>query len=343
MTTRYSPGRPGRWFMIPLGIILCAAPGLASEKAAGSKKFAPPAKLQLLADAVVFRQGATGSDLPKTVERFDPAKALGFITSSDSFQKTPAIWSYFFCGAVVLGGNMESSQPVVAFYNPFLDGVLLTQWTRQGDKSRLVAADLRIGSEMAGQKSANPELAWWLLEMGKRPLPVVMREQYTAFVKAFTKKYPVDSHSVAKITASKDVAAVRTIIERQAGSVFLNLIALEKPSSPSYSPELKLLKKALAQDNAKSLAKLMPAKNLMTAEEIIKQPANLRQRAVPVYALITPANLIVLLAPSAAPRFCMLAEYARKPSPHLEALIPYDMDGSVIPTIRKIPNKKDQP
>ena len=329
--------------MILLGVILCAALGLAAGKAAGSKHGDPPTNLQLLADAVVFRQGATGSDLPKTVQRFDAAKALGFITSSDSFKKTPVVWSYFFCGAVVLGGNMESSKPVVAFYNPFLDGVLLTQWTRQGEKSCLVAADLRIGSEMAGQKSASPELAWWLLEIGKRPLPVVMKEQYTAFVTAFTKKYPVDSHSVARLTAGKDVAAVRTIIERQATSVFLNLVALEKPSSPSYSPELKLLKKALAQDNAKSLANLMPVKNLMNAEEIIKQPSNLRQRAVPVYALITPANLIVLLAPSAAPRFCLLAEYARKPSPHLEALIPYDMDGSVMPAIRKIPNKKDQP
>ncbi len=343
MKMRYSPSCHSRWVIIPLGITLCVALGLSSGKAADSKKPSPPAKLQLLADAVIFRQGATGSDLSKTVERFDAAKALSFITSSESFQKTPAVWSYFFCGTVVLGGNMESSKPVVAFYNPFLDGVLLTQWTRQDGESRLVAADFRIGSEMAGQKSANPKLAWWLLEIGKRPLPVVLKEQYTAFVNAFTKIYPVDSHAVAKLTASKDVAGVRAIIERQAAAVFLNLIALEKPSSSSFSPELKLLKKALAQDNAKSLAKLMPAKNLMTAEEIIKQPANLRQRAVPIYALITPANLIVLLAPSAAPRFCLLAEYARKPSPHLEALIPYDMDGSVIPPIRKIPNKKDQP
>jgi hypothetical protein len=318
-------------------------PSSAASKDSAKEKHPLPPKLAFLREAILFRKAASSSNLPKTIEHYEAAGALGFLVGSTSYQEAPAIWSYFFSGAVILGGQMESPNPVIAYYNPYLDGVLLTQWEQKDGQARIIAADLRIASQMAGQQSAHPNLAWWLSEMARRPIAQVLKEQYGAFLNAFGRTYPVDSTVLVKLETSRDVAAVRTILEGQAIPSFLNLANLQNPKSPVFSPELAAMKKALRSGDALALSKLMPANNPMKAEALAAQSSWIRQTAVPMYAMTGMRKTIVLLASSDAPRFYLLAAWATKPSPHLESLVPYDMDGITQQRIKTASEKGVKP
>jgi hypothetical protein len=288
-----------------------------------------PLKNAVLKEAILFRKGASSSNLPKTIEAYHGKSALRIIVDSPMYKEAPAVWSYFFSGSIILGGNLESPNPIIAFYNPFLDGVLLTQWDMQGGSPQIIGADLRIASRMTAQKAANPSLAWWVSEMSKRPIPQVLKEQYNAFLPAFTREFPVDSNQVIKLEAGQEAANSRAILERQAMASFANLVNLQNPKSPVFSQDLATLKKALRTGDVPALARMMPANNPMKAETLAGQPGWIRQSAVPMYALAGNTKMIVLLAPSDAPRFYLLATWTKKPAPHLEAVVPYDMDGSV--------------
>jgi hypothetical protein len=59
------------------------------------------------------------------------------------------VWPYFFSGALLVAGPTSESQ-IVAFYNPYADAALLTEWSRSADRCRISNAAVVLGSELAG-------------------------------------------------------------------------------------------------------------------------------------------------------------------------------------------------
>lgn len=310
-------------------------PGAAPTTAEAKTKPALPPKLDPLREATLFRHAASGNALPELVEQHGGDRTLGVLTESPLFRKAPAIWSYFFSGTVILGGHMESPKPVVAYYNPYLDAVLLTQWERVEGKALIRAADLRIASRMAGQATLNPKLAWWVAELSRRPAPVGLKEQYAAFLKAFARDFPVDATAVVTLGSHPDAVEARTVIERQAVASFANLAHLQNPTAPVHKPELAALREALKSGDALLLEKLLPRDNPMTAATLAAQPGWVRREAVPIYALAGAKRTIVLLAPTASPRFCLLTAWSAAPASKLESAVPFDLDGGLTPTPKK--------
>lgn len=321
--------------------IACVLLTVTACQTTGSRKSVPP-KLEVLQAAVTFRQTAAGIHSSRAIERCRGAAALAFITEGQTYRKTPVLWSYFFCGAMVLGGHLESERPIIAFYNPFLDGVLLTQWTREDGEPRMLAADLRIASEMAGVRRADPKLAWWLPEVARVPLPEALHRQDATFVNAFAQQYPVESSRLVELRTGPGVAVARTFIENQAAAAYFNLMAVQNPRSPVFHADLKPLQQALRTGDAPALARLMPARNPMDAATLSKQPAWVRQQAVPLYAMIGQGHAVVLLAPAAAPRYCLVAEWVEKPARRLEYLMPFDVDSTPRPATRKPDQAKEE-
>ena len=308
---------------------VCVLLAVSACQSPPSREKTMPPKLEVLQAAVNFRQIAAGVHSAQAIGQCHGEEALAFITNGATYRKAPAIWSYFFCGAMVLGGHMESDRPIIAFYNPLLDGVLLTQWSRENGAPRMLAADLRIASEMAGTRPTDPGRAWWLSQIGRqRPLPVALHEQYATFVKAFTQQYPVESSRVVELRTSDGAVKVRKDIESQAAAVYANLMALQNPRSPAFNADLPVLQQALRTGNAQALAKLMPADNPMKATTLAGQPDWVRQRVVPFYAMIGADHAVVLLAPVSAPRYYLVAKWTLKPVRRLEFLMPFDMDGA---------------
>jgi hypothetical protein len=292
----------------------------------GRRRGVPP-KLEVLQAAVAFRQAATAVDARPAIARCQGEAALAFLTGRKAYREAPVIWGYFFCGAVVLGGHMESARPVIAFYNPFLDAVLVTQWSRENGQPRMVAADFGIASELAGEPPARPRQARWLAQMSKQPLPDALHAQYAAYVAAFTRQYPVESTRVVDLRVSPGAAAACAAVESQAASSYTTLHALQDPDSPQYNPDIEKLRQALAAGDAAALARLLPARNPMAAAELAKQPAAVRQQAIPLYGITGQGHTLVLFAPISAPRFYLIAEWKMKPERRLEFVMPFDIDG----------------
>jgi hypothetical protein len=64
---------------------------------------------------------------------------------------------------------MNSPKPVVAFYNPLYDAVLLTRWAAQGKGGGMTAANLLVASVWASDgKGEPPPCAAWLKAAAKR-------------------------------------------------------------------------------------------------------------------------------------------------------------------------------
>lgn len=71
------------------------------------------------------------------------------------------VWPYFFSGALLVAGP-ESDPQVVAFYNPYADSALLTEWSRSSDGDGISNAAVVLGSEVAneGQISETDPPRW---------------------------------------------------------------------------------------------------------------------------------------------------------------------------------------
>ena len=59
------------------------------------------------------------------------------------------VWPYFFSGALLVTGP-ASDPPIIAFYNPYADAALLTEWSRSADGCRISNAAVVLGSELVG-------------------------------------------------------------------------------------------------------------------------------------------------------------------------------------------------
>lgn len=322
-------------------------PSLPAPTAAPTTSVKPqpnlPPKLDLLREATRFRGEAMGTGLVQAVEHQGGAQGLKVLTDSPVFQKAPALWSYFFSGSVILGGCMESPAPVIAYYNPYLDGVLLTQWEMKEGKAVIRNADLRIASRMAGQPIRNPKLAWWIAELAVKPLPVALKTQYAAFLAAFARAFPVEAANAVALGTSPEAAEARTILERQAIAAFANLAYLQDPKALAHLPGLVTLRQALASGDALILDKLLPPGNPVKGGMLAAQPGWIRREAVPVYALAGAKHTLVLLAPIAAPRYYLFTRWSAGTPPILEHAAPFDMDAGLTPTPRKAPGEGGKP
>jgi hypothetical protein len=97
------------------------------------------------------------------------------------------LWRYFFTGTLVLVGNTKSETPIVLFYNPFLDGALLTRW-RWITQSSLEPIDgiFILGAALRGDPQTTILPEWW-----NSPKALdIMVAQYSQARNAFEKNFP---------------------------------------------------------------------------------------------------------------------------------------------------------
>jgi|GEM_PF-824130 len=76
-------------------------------------------------------------------------------------------WSYFMSSSVHAVAATEREQPLVAFYNPWSDVFLITEWRLDEDLPRLVDAELLMGDWLRGGDQLNPIPHWLRSELFK--------------------------------------------------------------------------------------------------------------------------------------------------------------------------------
>lgn len=76
-------------------------------------------------------------------------------------------WSYFMSSSVHAVGASDRKQPLVAFYNPWSDVFLITEWRLDEDMPRLVDAEMLMGDWLRGGDELNPIPHWLRTDLFK--------------------------------------------------------------------------------------------------------------------------------------------------------------------------------
>lgn len=155
------------------GICLMGFPGILraqSPDSAGGGASAPRSRqARLLEAAAGFRELAV-SDHRAALERYAAPTATDKLARLDTVMwpaSPPRLgWSFFMSTAIGSVGALRSAAPVVAFYHPWSDVYLLTEWelddAAQADEARLVAAEVLMGDWLRhdGTPPFSPVPAW---------------------------------------------------------------------------------------------------------------------------------------------------------------------------------------
>jgi hypothetical protein len=262
-----------------------------------------------LTAAFRFRNTAA-ANFTKALAEYNADRPLSFLSQPDSSETRPLVWSAFMASSLVLMGHVDSPEPVVAFYNPLYDAVLITRWAASQGSPKIVAADLRLASAISsGSSAAPPEFATWLKEMANSPAPDVLKGQYTRFLKAFEKAFPPRAKSIARLAVSVNAAKTATFVENQAVDALRNVLAVQQAESANYNPRLKELRTALAERDKTALEQLVPKTSATSAGVLLEMPMVLSKTLVPCYALLGQKDSMVFLQNTLLPRYYMLVVF----------------------------------
>jgi hypothetical protein len=97
------------------------------------------------------------------------------------------LWKHFFEGSTIFIGNAKASTKRVGYHNAFIDGWVLTNWTKQGDTYRLTELTTRTGEALSGYQ-AQEYAPWFSAE--DTPLVVSFYENASSSAATFKNKYP---------------------------------------------------------------------------------------------------------------------------------------------------------
>lgn len=259
--------------------------------------------------AAAFRfRGAAAADFDKAIAQYD-ATQLGFLTKYVSGDVRSLEWSAFMASSLVLVGHVDSAEPVVAYYNPLYDAILITRWAVRQDVPKIVAADLRLASAVASGSGELPPFAPWLNEMAKRPAPDVLKDHYVRVLKRFEKAFPPRATSIAQVALSANAEKIARLVESQAVDALHNLLAIQQQGNAAYNPRLHELQVALANRDAAALARLVPKTSATSAGVLSEMPSILAKTVVPCYALLGKKDAMVFLQNSLMPRYYMLVVF----------------------------------
>lgn len=130
----------------------CSRPEQAKQAATGKSAEAAP----LSAAAEGFRRLGSAALLKGLQGYGTPEVNLRFKTLADDFIATPdwqAGWQLFLSTAITAAARAGSARPLVGYYHPASDTMLLTAWQRQGDGAwRIASVDVLPGTVVRGAK-----------------------------------------------------------------------------------------------------------------------------------------------------------------------------------------------
>ncbi|MFN4089088.1 MAG: hypothetical protein ACK4QW_08610 [Alphaproteobacteria bacterium] len=193
----------------------------------------PTAELSAVARARVARLDRTAQALRLNLAN-DPVALLAALDDDERRIAVDALasgtvdgWRYFFAGAVVLVGGIESQTVRVGYYNALVDGFILADLQDTGGSFRLAAMQARSGDTLRGEPGpagANP--AWMRTE--GIPAPVAMVEAAAAASRGFALANPPlatalptlvsGSEQVVGERATTSVAMIATVVASPAWS-----------------------------------------------------------------------------------------------------------------------------
>ncbi len=181
------------------------------------------------------------------------------------------LWKHFFEGSTIFIGNGLANTKRVGYHNAFVDGWVLTNWTKQGKTYRLTGLTTRTGEALRGDK-AQPYAPWFT--DADRPLVVAFYENASKSADTFKSKYPeTSSHSPGRVPSFKkgdyDILKNRLLL---AGASIVSMV-----DDKDWNALLVKFLKAFRKGNSKAIKRLVKADDQVAPlERLASIPADIR-------------------------------------------------------------------
>ncbi|MBX7246836.1 MAG: hypothetical protein K1X53_15170 [Candidatus Sumerlaeaceae bacterium] len=321
-------GDPATWSWNPEsdGMGFARVEGTTGEPATDREGRAALRNMVVLGEASRVRNIAA-FNLEDAISSCPVGHSLDFLRDSPVGRDVPEAWACFFAGSFVLMGHAAAPKPVMAYYNPWLDAALITQWEWQGGHPFMQRAVLWVASEFPeADGGAKSSYARWLVDSESTPIPEALRSRYQKFVAAFDAAYPVSPDGGASLLLAPNQEQVVEWVGRQAVDVLATLLRVQRRGHPAYSDDLHRFRQALQNGDRAALAAMLPEEGGAGADTLLKLPAGLRARLVPTYAIAREGGpVIAFLGITDMPRFYVLTAFAAKPGDRMTKALVCDL------------------
>lgn len=206
----------------------------------------------------------------------------------------PTAYPYFFSGSLVLGGNFASSTPTIAFYNPFLDLMLLGQWSLStGGKLRVEGLQACSGAAFILGKSPSPRAPpLWVL--GNGALPPSIANLALSVANRFAELCPATGSGELPVIPELPL----DIFEARCLVAIKDLVSAS-PGFPSHPNQLRTIATSIRNGiQSEGIGNMLPANNILTADQLLSLPKDYRSGIELAFVLsTTQGSLLCFLNP----------------------------------------------
>ncbi len=219
--------------------------------------------------------------------------------------------SHFFSTSLMMVGRVASDKSVVGFYNPWVDGLLLTAWSeravdgwRIADFAWLTGETFRLDEAPKGAAAIVP--AW--LHTGRGLAPSVV-ELSGKTIERFEKLFPLQAQYEFPLLKVPDTPEAELALIK--GRMTFRLVyAKEKLAGPlgeSVRAHVENVKRVLLSgDKNRLLALTSPEQNAYVAETIGLLPEQIRRTMNDHWCVVNDKQAVAVLTSSLAPRWFLL-------------------------------------
>ncbi len=288
-------------------------PGLSQALANWQQlKIDSPADAQALDDAQLLLLEATAEKFRNTAfidtattgiapfEQVVPG-ALEDLVNGEISQAFPHIWSYLLAGSFPVFGYALGDLPIVAYYNPYFDLALVTQWRLSDAEGTGTPAGYTLTQAWPITGRAFVEDRDPLesdIPLGRAPdtlFEVQIVNSAQIFVVDFEERVPPFERVSSPLSIAPEAKQQAISIAENRIFYLLQWVSEARdPKAPvNYANAIGALESALSATSADALAALLPADNPYTADELFTLlPADVRESMLPY--LVIDENVIFI-------------------------------------------------
>ncbi len=151
---------------------------------------------KLVLTANTFRLAAA-KDVKESIEiaGIEEVKKKWQSIISEQFGEQKTIWNDFFNNSIIWIGRLEEDQGVVAFYNPWIDVIMISCWRGPVEDQKLLDFEFITGETWRGEElKEDARVPAWQRE--EAPVTVSLAKYYHASLKIFQSLYPLEGNFV---------------------------------------------------------------------------------------------------------------------------------------------------
>jgi hypothetical protein len=289
------------------------------------EKVATQRSQHALIEALRLRTLASAS-IADAIARCPVGPALDPLLGSEIGSQFPEAWAFFFAGSFVLVGDAMASAPVIAFYNPWLDGALITRWVDGERGPQMADAALWIASSFpARDDGIVPRYARWIHDASSTPFPDALSARYRQFLDAFARTYPPQGTGGGARLRTPDQIVARDFIELQALGVMQRIVGIHQLDAGLGMSVVHLVSALRSSDRA-ALLDLLGDEQVDLADMLLGLPVELRTRLVGIYALTSQRTALVAFGIPELPRFFILGRFTAESGRPPVSVSVHDLD-----------------